>query len=305
MFSTGQLVEGAVPYTAENAVCGSLAQGATNGVVMNNADNAAVMTLPADQACAAPIGPKWVASITNWLCYFIDRSGGSFLSGEVCQNPFSFFNAALLLIQAQINAAFKDCSGNAIVIGDTLVTCAELNSAFKDCSGNNVPVGTQIVTCAEREAAVPFVDCSGNPIAAGASIVTCAELPTGAAVFNPFTATGVGAVMNVGTGADADVSILADVGATCSTNPNVPTGGIGLSTYWITGEVTLPLTMAAPGYQNQFVYIANDFVDWRWPVNAPPGTWQIVGTAVLAGGGGGEVGGLNTGQISQLAIRVA
>lgn len=89
MFSTGQVVEGAVAYTATNAVCGEIA----TGVPLVDVANQGNMTLPANQACASPIGPKWVSSVTNWLCYVIDKAGLEFRPGNACQDPLLLYKA--------------------------------------------------------------------------------------------------------------------------------------------------------------------------------------------------------------------
>lgn len=96
MFSTGQVVEGAVNYTNAQAVCGK----ATTGDDPTNGNNQTNLTLPALSACAQPIGPKWVASITNWLCFVIDAAGLQYVSGTVCQNPLLLLNAIIALIVA-------------------------------------------------------------------------------------------------------------------------------------------------------------------------------------------------------------
>ncbi len=95
MFSTGQVVEGAVNYTGAAAVCGKIATG-DDPTIANNQTN---LTLPAIQACAQPIGPKWVASITNWLCFAIDGAGLQYASGSVCQDPLLLFRAIISLAQ--------------------------------------------------------------------------------------------------------------------------------------------------------------------------------------------------------------
>lgn len=241
MFTTGQATEGAVNYTASNAVCGEIA----TGDAMNVESNQVNLTLPASQACAQPIGSKWVASITNWLCYLIDRQGVAFHAGDNCQDPLLLLTAVTDLIQTQINAAFQNCSNSPIHIGAHLVTCDELPSA-----------------------AIPFVDCENNPISAGAAIATCADL--GAIVippaFNPFTSTDVGAVLCAFVMKDseanftgADVSpLMGDTGTlTVGTGPNF---GIG--------------------YDSGFTLISAfgqiHSLDERWTtIGAVPGTWKI------------------------------
>lgn len=94
MFSTGQISEGAVNYTSSAAVCGETTNG-DNPSIANNRTN---LTLPQVQACAAPIGPKWVSAITNWLCYVIDGAGLQYASGQVCQDPLLLLNAIIALI---------------------------------------------------------------------------------------------------------------------------------------------------------------------------------------------------------------
>lgn len=103
MFSTGQVTEGAVNYVDASAVCGKTATG-DDPAVTNNRTN---LTLPQVQNCAQPIGPKWVASITNWLCYVIDAAGLEYASGRVCQDP-------LLLISA-ITKLIIETAGNVII----------------------------------------------------------------------------------------------------------------------------------------------------------------------------------------------
>lgn len=95
MFSTGQTPEGAVNYTNTQATCGLSVNG-DNPEIGSNQTN---LTLPVVQACAAPIGPKWVASITNWLCYVIDAAGLTYVAGTICQNPLLLLNAIIALIQ--------------------------------------------------------------------------------------------------------------------------------------------------------------------------------------------------------------
>lgn len=100
MFTTGQVVEGAVNYTSASAVCGSVA----TGVVLANTTNQTNLTLPVNQACAAPIGAKWVSSVTNWLAFVIDRAGLTFGPGGACQSPLTLYEAIYAMIAAQIAA---------------------------------------------------------------------------------------------------------------------------------------------------------------------------------------------------------
>lgn len=96
MFSTGQVSEGAVNYVSSAAVCG-LPVTAQNPAIPANQTN---LTLPQIQSCPSPIGAKWVAAVTNWLCFAIDGAGLSYAAGTVCQNP----NLLFLAIQSIINA---------------------------------------------------------------------------------------------------------------------------------------------------------------------------------------------------------
>lgn len=109
MFTTGQVTEGAVNYTNSGAVCGQAVTG-DNPTITGNQTN---LTLPVVQACAQPIGPKWVASITNWLCYVIDGAGLGYRSGTVCQDPMLLLNAIAALISANtLHMMFSETAGD-------------------------------------------------------------------------------------------------------------------------------------------------------------------------------------------------
>lgn len=94
MFSSGQVPDQAVNYTNALAVCGKNATG-DDPVRTNNRTN---LTLPQILPCSSPIGAKWIASLTNWLCFLIDGAGLEYRSGEVCQDPFLLLDAVLALI---------------------------------------------------------------------------------------------------------------------------------------------------------------------------------------------------------------
>jgi hypothetical protein len=100
LFTTGQVVEGAVNYTSASAVCGSV----VTGHVLTNTTNQTNLTLPVNQACAAPIGAKWVSSVTNWLAFVIDRAGLTFGPGADCQSPLTLYQAIYAMIATQIAA---------------------------------------------------------------------------------------------------------------------------------------------------------------------------------------------------------
>lgn len=115
MFSTGQVSEGAVSYISGAAVCGQ-AVTAQNPAISGNATN---LTLPQVQACPSPIGAKWIAAVTNWLCFAIDGAGLTYAAGSVCQNPLLLLQA----IQALINTyTFHMVFAEAALVGSTGVT---------------------------------------------------------------------------------------------------------------------------------------------------------------------------------------
>lgn len=94
MFSTGTPVEGAVNYTNANAVCGETVTG-DNPTRTANRQN---LALPIIQACAQPMGAKWISAVTNWLCFLIDGAGLDFQAGSACQDPMLLLNAVQALI---------------------------------------------------------------------------------------------------------------------------------------------------------------------------------------------------------------
>lgn len=115
MFSTGQVIEGAVNYTNSNAVCGETVTG-ENPITAGNQTN---LTLPVVQACAAPIGAKWVAAVTNWLCFLIDFGGFvasptsgllglAYSAGSVCQDPSLLFKAICAMVTVACRANSVD-----------------------------------------------------------------------------------------------------------------------------------------------------------------------------------------------------
>lgn len=153
MFTTGQPVEGAVNYTNAASVCGN----AVTGVDMRLETNGINLTLPRNQPCAAPIGPKWAASITNWLTFTIDRAGLTFLPGDVCQNPLALHDAILKYINEAIGKIppyqLVDCEGRPIPNGASVVTCAEFNAG-----STPVITGTDVGAIISGTFSVTFLD---------------------------------------------------------------------------------------------------------------------------------------------------
>ncbi len=98
MFSTGTAVEGAVNYTNANAVCGE----SVTGDVLSNVVNQGNLSLPVIQSCAQPMGARWIASVTNWLCFLIDGAGLEFAAGSTCQDPLLLLKAVKAIIASEI-----------------------------------------------------------------------------------------------------------------------------------------------------------------------------------------------------------
>ncbi len=99
MFTNGTTPDSVVNYSSALALCGFTAE----GDALNAPGNAGNMTLPQNTPnCPQYIGMNWVASVTNWLCFAIDRAGLSFGPGNACQNPLLLYNAIAAIAASSV-----------------------------------------------------------------------------------------------------------------------------------------------------------------------------------------------------------
>lgn len=101
MFSNGTTPDSAVNYESASALCGS---GASDPK-MNSGVNANNLTLPLNApGCTQRISMTWVAKVTNWLAYTIDRSGMEFQSGLSCDDPLLLYRAINALVDIYVTS---------------------------------------------------------------------------------------------------------------------------------------------------------------------------------------------------------